>query len=552
MKPITLISFIFIINILIINSCTKDLNVTPIDGNIIVSSNLTEKPGALVQTLAKLYASFSVPGQEGTSSKNGDISGIDNGFGVYSRALWMAQELTTDEALCSWNDQTIKDFHWQVWTPSDVFLNAMYARIIYTVSICNEFVRNTAGNNDPTTVKYNAEARFLRALAYYHAIDMFGNPAFITEADKPGSFFPKQISRDSLFNYVERELKAIEPLLGDPGPDPANYGHANRAADWMLLARLYLNAQVYTGTARWADCITYSEKVMAPSAGYVLEPDYRVNFCADNNISREMIFAIECDGWYTQSYGGTTYIIQAGTGDGMNGALQGVAGWSGNRATKDFVNVLIDTLSWAGVYPEPYRPLGYYLDKPGAHYKDSTFSKVPDKRVMLTQLINWNIYNVGTFTDGIGVRKFTNLNHDGSPAIHPHTDFTSTDFPIFRLAEAYLMHAEAILRSNGDRSKALTDINTIRARAYGNNNGNINDAKLTLDYILDERGRELYWEAVRRTDLIRYDKFVTNKYLWAWKGNTFAGRATESYRNLFPIPSNEVGANPNIKQNTGY
>lgn len=530
MRHLKYISIVVAAASVLVTSCIKDLDTTPIDKNTIVSSNLADREGAMIQTLAKLYASFSVPGQDGTSSSNGDISGIDNGFGVYSRALWMAQELTTDEALCSWNDQTIKDFHWQTWSPADPFLNAMYARIIYTVSICNEFIRNSAGNSDPDIVKYNAEARFLRALAYYHAIDMFGNPAFITETDKPGSFFPKRTTREALFTYVESELKDIESKLGEPR---FMYGRADKAAAWMLLARLYLNAEVYTGTPRWADCITYSEKVM--NAGYILEPDYRLNFSADNDKSREMIFAITCDGLFTQSYGGTTYIIHAATGDAITAESVGVGGgWSGNRTTKDFVNVLVDTTK----YPKDAN--------------DPTFSRVKDKRVYIRLLQNWDIYNVGTFSDGIGVYKFTNLNHDNNKTEHYHNDFTSTDFPIFRLADAYLMHAEALLRSGGDRSVALNDINTLRQRAYGNTSGNINDDQLTLNFILDERGRELYWEAVRRTDLIRFNKFTTADYLWAWKGNSYRGQATESYRNLFPIPGAEVAANPNMRQNPGY
>jgi len=532
MKRIKFILLFIGVTTLLVTSCVKDLDVKPIDPNTIASSNLADRPGALIQTLAKLYSCFAVPGQEGVTSNNGDISGIDNGFGVYTRALWMLQELTTDEALCSWNDQTIKDFHWQTWSSTDVFNNAMYSRIIYTVSICNEFIRNTAGNTDPEVIRYNSEARFLRALAYYHAIDMYGNPAFITEADKPGVFFPKQTTRLALFNYVEGELKAIENLLGEPRFE---YGRADKAAAWMLLARLYLNAEVYTGTARWADCITYSQKVM--NAGYVLEPDYRLNFSADNNTSREMIFAINYDGQYTRSYGGTCYIIHAATGGDLDPVSLGIGtggGWSGNRTTKEFVNVLVDTT----LYPRDVA--------------DPQYTRVKDKRVYLYLLTNWEIYNVGTFTDGIGVRKYTNLNHDGTPAIHPHNDFPCTDFPIFRLADAYLMHAEALLRSGGDRGTALADINALRERAYGNTSGNITDSKLTLDFILDERGRELYWEAVRRTDLIRYNKFVTADYLWSWKGNSFTGAPSGSFRNLFPIPASEVAANPNIKQNTGY
>lgn len=532
---------------LLMSSCVNDLNLDPIDSNVIVATTFTKDQ--LKQSLAKLYASFSVPGQDGVSG-GGDISGIDNGFGVYTRALWMLQELSTDEALCSWNDQTIKDFHWQTWSPTDVFNNAMYSRIIYTVTICNEFIRNTEGSTDADVIKFRAESRFLRALAYYHAIDMYGNPAFITEADKPGSFFPKQTTRAELFKYVESELKAIEGQLGAPRFE---YGRADQAAAWMLLARLYLNASVYTGTAKNAECVTYCDKVIG--AGYSLPANYRWNFSADNDESPEMIFAINADGTYSRSYGCTTYIIHAAVGDYMKPADFGIGGgWSGNRTTKQFANILLDTIANPQVLAAP------------TNFADSIFSSIKDTRVYLQRLVNWDIYNVGTYTDGIGVRKFTNLTHTGGEAEHPHNDFVCTDYPIFRLADAYLMRAEANYRiagGSGAPSQAvIDDINKIRERAYGASypaNGKIdatpatwNNAATFLDFILDERGRELYWEGVRRTDLIRFGKFTTDKYLWQWKGNIMKGQATESYRNLFPIPASECVANKNIKQNTGY
>jgi hypothetical protein len=528
------IIFSVIIGSQMMTSCVKDLDVKPIDPHLVVTANLPNIPGTTLATLAKLYASFSVPGQDGVST-GGDIAGIDLGFGVYTRCLWNLQELPTDEALCAWNDQTIKNFHWQNWTSNDVFITAMYARIIYSVSVCNEFIRVNEGSSDDTSKMYVAEARFLRALAYYHAIDMFGNPGFITEADKPGNFYPKQTTRKALFNYIESELKAIEGTLGAPR---WSYGHADQAADWMLLARLYLNAEVYTGTAHWADCITYCTKVI--NAGYTLEPNYRLNFSADNNTSREMIFAINCDGLYTQSYGGTTFILHAGTGGNMSTADLGLAtggGWAGNRTTKDFVNVLVDTLAI------PYDPT------------DVMFTRVKDTRVYLQLLTNWDIYTVGTFTDGIGVRKYTNLNHDGTQAADYSDAFCSIDFPIFRLADAYLMRAEANLRSGADVNQAVADVNIIRARAFGDNNHTVTLAQLqanNFQYILDERGRELYWECVRRSDLIRFNKFVSSDYLWAWKGNAFRGQASDPHLNIFPIPSSEVGTNPNMTQNPGY
>jgi len=125
---------------------------------------------------------------------------------------------------------------------------------------------------------------------------------------------------------------------------------------------------------------------------------------------------------------------------------------------------------------------------------------------------------------------------------------------MFRLADVYLMYAEAVLRggAGGDQGTALTYINMLRERAYDDDSGNISAGDLTLDFIIDERARELYWECHRRTDLRRYDLLTGGDYLWPWKGNAQDGRATDSKYNLFPLPSSDVGANPNLEQNPNY
>ncbi len=528
---------------LFMTSCVNDLNLEPIDPNVLVSSAIADRPGAAIQSLAKCYASFVQPGQNGGNDGDVDIAGINGGFGVYTRSLFNMQELTTDEVVCAWGDENIKDLHYQTWSPSLVYIGAMYSRIIYTVSICNEFIRNTAGNSDPETIKMNSEARFLRALAYYHAIDMFGNPAFITEADKPGKFFPKQTSRAALFAYVEGELKSIETSLGEPRFE---YGRADKAAAWMLLARLYLNANVYVGTDRNADCIAYSNKVI--DAGYILEDNYRLNFSADNDKSKEIIFSFNNDGKYSTTYGAVSFIIHSSVGPGMSAAEAGIGGgWGGNRTTKDFMNILVDTIANAIVKSYP-------AAKPKPIVGDTYFSVVKDKRVWLQQLVKWDITNTSSFTDGFGVRKFTNVKSDGTPADNYNSDFSSTDWPVFRLADAYLTRAEATLRSNGDRAAALSDVNIVRARAYKGTgvSGDITDSQLTLPFLLDERGRELYWECTRRTDLIRFGQFTDGTYKWQWKGFAQTGQAVDASRNLFPIPAAEVVANTNIKQNAGY
>lgn len=505
---------------LMFTSCVKDLDVTPKDPNIITSLTVYNTPLAYKEGLAKLYATFSVSGQQGPSGQP-DIAGIDEGFGNYLREYWNVQELPTDEAVMAWNDASIKDFHWQTWAPNDVFIAAIYSRIMYTVALCNEYIRATAGNTDPDIMKYHAEARFLRALAYSHAIDLFGNPPFVTEADSPGAFFPKQTTRAELFTYLETELKAIENDLGAPRFE---YGRADQAANWTLLAKLYLNAKVYIAQDKNTECITYCKKIIA--AGYTLNSKYANNFTADNNLSAEMIFPITCDGQHTQTYGGMVYLIHSEIGGSMSPAQFGVGGgWGGLRTTSAFVAKFSDT------------------------------SGKTDQRAMFwTDGQKLEITDIAQFTDGWAITKFSNLTSTGAAAPHAHPDFVDTDYPVFRLADVNLMYAEAVLRggTGGDAATALGYVNALRQRAYGNATGNITSGQLTLDFILDERARELYWEGHRRTDLVRFGKFTGGSYLWPWKGKVAAGIATDSFRDLYPIPSNDLGANPTLVQNPGY
>jgi len=505
----------------LLTACIGDLDVTPIDPNVTTSNNVYKTPDDFKRGLAKLYASFALSGQKGPSG-DADIAGIDEGFGNYLRQYWNCQELTTDEALIAWNDASIKDFHYHTWTPSDVFIAAVYSRIMYTVAISNEFIRVSKGNSNGEIATMNAEARFIRALAYYHALDLFGNPPFITEDDLPGSTLPDQTTREDLFKYIESELIAIEDELGEP---KFEYGRADKAALWMLQAKLYLNAEVYVGEAMYTEAITALNKVIA--GPYSLPTDYRHNFVADNHTSPELIFSINYDEQLTKSYGGMVYLIHAPVGGSMDptGMFGVGGGWGGLRTTKALVQK----------FPIPDED----TDSRALFYEDGQTLEIAD---------------VGTFTDGYAITKFRNRNLDGSQATgNAPGDFVNTDYPMFRLADAYLMYAEAVERGGtGGTANALDLVNDIRERAFGDASGNIVDAQLTLDFILDERARELYWEGHRRTDLIRFGKFTGGAYLWPWKGNVAAGAATESYRDLFPIPAADRGANPKLEQNDGY
>ncbi len=513
---------------MVLASCTKDLNRQPVYGN--TAASLYKNLAGYKSVLAKTYAGLTLTGNSGPDGQ-GDIAGIDEGFSSYIRQYWSAQELTTDEALIGWNDATIKDFHNLSWSSADVFLRALYSRIFFQITLANEFIRESdpakvsergiSGADAAEIAVMRSEVRFLRALSYYHALDLYGNVPFVTENDNVGAFLPSQISRIDLFDYVESELLAVETELKDARTN--EYGRADKAAAWALLSRLYLNAEVYTGTAKYTQCITYCNKITAV-AGYSLNNNYRNLFLADNDATstNEFIFAVNFDGNRARTWGGTTFLVHAPIGGSMSASAHGVDfGWGGLRTTKQFVQ------KFSG--PAGDSRMNFY-----------------------TSGQNLEIADVSNFNDGYAIVKFRNVTSTGANGSNP--TWVDTDFPFFRLAEVYLNYAEAVLRggAGGSNETALNNINLLRQRAYGNATGNITGPQLTLPFIIDERAKELHWEGVRRTDLIRFGQFTEGTYLWAWKGGVAGGQAVGNHRKLFPIPSSDLVANPNLVQNTGY
>ncbi len=499
-------------------------DVTTEPKSTVTGANVFNDPSSYRAFLAKIYAGLAVTGQQGPAGK-ADIQGIDEGFSQYVRLLWQMEELPTDEAVIAWNDTGVQELNTQIWGTSNQFLQAMYYRIFFQVAMVNEFLRETTdeklaarGATDALKAQvatYRAEARFLRALSYWHGIDLFGNIPLVVETDPIGSTPPQQATRVELFNYVESELKAIQSQL--PSPAAVEYGRASSAAATMLLAKLYMNSQVYTGTARYNDARAAVEQVIA-SPGISLDPSYKHLFLADNNTSKEIIFPVPQDGKKTQSYGGTTFIIHASIGGDMNANAFGIDG------------------GWWGLRLKPEIPALFT-----ANDKRGTF---------FTTNQTLGINNLTNFQEGYASVKYQNVTSSGAPG--SAQDFMDTDYPMFRLGDAYLMYVEAVLRNGGGtRQQALAYVNALRERAWGNTSGNITDAQMTLGFLKDELSRELFWEGHRRTDLVRFGQF-TDQGVWAWKGGVKAGKVTESFRNLYPLPASELLANPNLTQNTGY
>ncbi len=503
--------------------CT-DLTLEP--KSTVTDANVFKDPNSYRAFIAKVYSGLGTSGQQGPSGQP-DISGIDEGFSQYLRLYWEAEELPSDEAVIAWNDVGLPEMNTQTWAVTNSFVVAMYYRIFYQVGLANEFLRQTTeaklaerGNVSAALkaqiAQYRAEARFLRALSYWHGIDLFGNIPLLNEASPLGSTPPPQSTRAEIYNFVVSELNAIVSELPLPGAD--TYGRATGPAAQMLLAKLYLNAGVYTGAPRYTEALTAAQQVIA--GPYTLDPNYQRMFLADNNTSPEIIFAIPQDGLKTQTWGGVTFLVHASCGGSMSNSAYGIDG------------------CWWGLRLKPQATNFYTTGDKRASYFYRT-----DQNLLVNSISNFN--------DGIAAPKFQNVTSAGKPGSHPtHVD---TDFPMFRLADAYLIYAEAQLRGGGGTAaQALTYVNALRQRAFGNASGNITSAQLTLDFVLAERGRELLWEGHRRTDLVRYGQFTGGTYLWAWKGGSVGGTATDVRYNLYPLPSNELIANPNLKQNPGY
>ncbi len=526
---IKLLGISLLLLVMLFPSCTDDLNQAPESTNAIPGEEFFTDAASYKQNLAKLYAGFAVSGQEGPAGKP-DISGIDEGESQYIRGFWLMQELTTDEAVIGWNDGTIKDLHYQTWTPLDRFITATFARFSFQIVNCNEFLRQTTDEKLAargldaaliTEIKtYRAEARFLRALTYWHLIDMFGGGSLVTENSPSSFYYPEYATRAELYKFVDDELTAITPELKTPKSNEAY--RVDQAAAWMLQAKLYMNSQVYIGTDNYAAAVPLINKVI--SSGYAIHDNYNELFLADNDkngAQNEFIFAIAFDGLHTQTYGGTTFLTHAPVGGSMPVDAFGISGgWAGIRTTAAFVDKFSDNTS----------------DARGQFYTDGQTKEIVD---------------IGSFTNGYAVQKFRNVDVNGVMGTDKSGTFSDSDFPIFRLADAYLMYAECAVRGAGGATKALakTYVDALRTRA---NTSTVLEGTLTLDFILDERSRELHWEGQRRTDLIRFGKFTGGSYVWPWKGNVSGGAPTQSYRNLFPIPATALSSNQKLQQNPGY
>jgi hypothetical protein len=552
MKTIYRVFLLMLLSAAVI-SCTKDLDTLPLDQNQLVSERVYADPKNYKGLLAKVYASLALTGQQGGDGGDNDLGSFNEGYGGYTRILFYLQDLTTDQVLMPSSTNGLRDCVTMTWTPNTAVIQGAYSRLYHTISYSNEFLRQTTPEKlqergvakDPevaTNIQdYRNEARLIRAYAYHMLCDLFGAVPFATDEMAVGTM-PYQKSRKEIFDFVEAELLDLSEQL--KAPHTNEYARVDKAAAWFLLARHYLNAGVFTGTAQYSNAYKYAKMVI--DANYPLAQEYRFNFMADNHTSSEIIWPLVQDGVNAQSSAGTNFFVKAFVSGDMDSYFPtgvGSKGWANVRVLADFVDKF-----------EAGDQTFDQTDVWGAKKKDkrAQFFTIGHNKLTATAAGGFST----VFTDGYALIKWRNVNKNGTPT--SDGTYVDIDFPLFRSADAYLMAAEAILRGGGgSRTEALAYVNEVRERAYqsgkyGNSiSGVIADTQLNLDFILDERAREFSTELVRRTDLIRFGKFTKN-YNWAWKGNVLRGKDVDDKYQLFPLPESDISANPNLKQNPAY
>lgn len=527
-KKVSVLLFIVVFMV----SCTDDLNIKPIDDDTLLADDAFNDEGAYRQLLAGVYANLSLTGTEGPGNSN--LSGIDAGTSQFGRVLLYLQTLSADQMIWSYeNDPGTREIQRNIWTAQNPLIVGMFSRTHLTVAFANNFLRettpekldqrNVSASTREDIAVFRAEARLLRVLSYYYMMDLFGKANLGTEANAVNEVLP-QAERPELFAFIESELLDIENTLVDANQN--EYGRADKGVAHMILAKIYLNAEVYIGENRYNDSMTYIE-LLVNNPSYTLASSYEHNFMADNNRNsavNEIIFPLISDGTTTQNFGPTTVMVNGSVGSlETNGAEVGVTpgGWGGALRVRRQFAALFDG--------------GLFLND--------------DRNTIISSNRPIDITDISDRDTGFILQKYSNATSTGG--FGADLTFVDTDFPLFRLADAYLMYAEAHLRGGGGSMATAVDlINDLRLRA-GNPNL-ISSGDLTLDFVLDERSRELHWEGHRRQDLIRYNRYTGGNYNWAWKGNGSNGIAIPAHFNVYPIPNLSLSSNPNLTQNPGY
>jgi hypothetical protein len=530
----------------LMTSCVDDLDTLPLDKTEPVSEYVYgDSEEAYLAGLTRLYFQF-------VTNDLTDMQPMDGGASELIRAFWSVQETTTDEAKCSWeNDAWVRALNTNTWTGvQNDAIYAVYVRTLQGVAFVNEYLRQTTPDKlasrgvsselVATIQTYRAEARFIRAYLYWMALDCFGNVPFTTE-NSPfgGTYFPSQAPRQQIFDYCVGELQS---LIADDSPMMSAhslYPRADKGSAAGLLARMYLNAKVYAGIDMSLEAKALCEDIFA--MGYQLSTSYANLFRGDNgqNASArgEFLWAVDYDNNNINSYGGTTYILSASMASTditdssrPNGQVNG---WAGLRVPYEFVS------KYYGVSGQNYQTGDYQTD---------------DRRGEIFYIKGRSESMEGalySFMNGWTCLKYNNIPSDETDQSYLSQSATmsnsNVDFPMIRLAEIYLIYAEACMNLDV-QGEALPYIQALADRA-----GVAPPSEITPEFLLAERARELLWEAHRRTDLIRFGVYNDSAFLWPYKGgDSYAGTGFPAYKCIFPIPPTELATNKALVQNAGY
>ena len=518
-------------------SCVKDLDVDPINPQQTMEADYD----ALFN---KIYASFALTGQEGPHG-NKDLASFDEGQSDFYRMFWYMNEFTTDEAHWIWaTDAGVPDVLHNTYGATNDFSMGLYYRCYFTITLCNFYLDQVADDGTDEIKRRRAEVRFIRALNYYYLMDMYGNAAFIEHVSSEKAAY---YTRSEFFTYVESELKVCENDLADAGKN--TYGRVDKVAAEMLLARLYLNAEVYTGTAQWQNAMDYAEKVLNngyyklnttgatnPVTGETYSA-YQMLFLADNDTNGaqyEAILPVLFDGLKTQSHGGMNFLVLSCYSTEMSEVVPSGTDNSWGKCTR-VRGKLIDTFfGEGGDAPE--------TDNIGVMTKSAN----DDRALFYSKGYSRYILDESEKEQGFSCVKFRNVRSDGkATAAIVKVD---TDLPFIRIAEAYLTYAEASIRLNGANDKATSYINALRKRANA-----MEESTYELKDVIKEWSKEFWFEGRRRMDLVRFNMYGgQSNYKWEFMGGVSSGSQFPAYRIIYPLPDNDLTNNENLKQNPGY
>lgn len=421
-------------------------------------------------------------------------------------------------------------WHRQTWTPSEGYIQRWWNTVYYGINTCNRLILQFEPLDPATAEPAIAELRALRALYYYWLVDIFGNVPIVDKFDVPADYKPVNNTRQEVYNFIESELNDVMPYLSKETGRPM-YGRINYYAAQMILAKLYLNAEVYTGTPQLEKANNAVDTIINSNL-FSLTSDFFANFEADASTSPEMILGVAFDQVMAPALEIHLFTLHYNLVDKF-GII--TASWNGICFQESFFNSFdsIDVRRQGLLFGKQYDAEGNQIQDPSYEKFDPTNPSKPKDPdgpgLNLTPSINMLEPNC-LRQCGARVAKF--------PFIAGSDRYTSNDFPIFRYADVLLMKAELLLRA-GDAGGALTYVNQVRERA-----GLEGFTEVNYDNLLAERGRELYCEGWRRSDLIRFGKYLDPR----WEKPD----VSPDYVKLWPIPQSAINTNNNLVQNPGY